>query len=218
MRALGPFLEKVSMKRLASLLAACVSQILDKVPIKRLAALLAARVSQILDKVPVKRLAALLAARVSQTLNKVPVKRLAALLAARVSQTLNKVPIKRLAALLAARVSQIRQMRLGIVARLSISFVGVAALIVAANIVVQKGMLVESTTRVTALAPVATPVEGKQEPVAPVAPAYSPPTSPFSIQNALSALARYEQAAQLRTRNDSAANNIEYAQAAGEFQ
>ena len=168
-----------------------------------------------------KRLAPLVAARVSRILDKVSMKRLAPLLAPHVSQILDKVSIKRLAPLVAARVSQIRQMRLGIVARLSISFVGVAALIVAANIVVQKGMLVESTTRVTALAPVATPVEVKQEPVAPpapVAPPIPPPHLPFSIQDALSALARYEQAGQLRTRNDSAENNIEYAQAAGQFQ
>src|ERR1700722_9856750 len=127
-------------------------------------------------------------------LDKVSMKRLAPLLAARVSPIL--ASIQRLAPLLGARISQLRQMRLGIVARLSISFVGVAALIVAANIVVQKGMLVESTTRVTALAPVATPVEVKPEPVAappPVAPPLPPPPSPFSIQNALSALARYEQ-------------------------
>jgi diguanylate cyclase (GGDEF)-like protein len=188
---------------------------------KRLASLLAARGSQIPDKVPIKRLVALLAARGSQILDKVSIKRLATLLAFRASQILDKVSIKRLAPLLAVRASQIRQMRLGIVARLSISFVGVAALIVAANIVVQKGMLVESTTRVTALAPVATPVEVKQEPVAPpapVAPALPPPDSPFSIQSALSALARYEQAGQLRTRDDSVPNNIEYAQASGQFQ
>jgi diguanylate cyclase (GGDEF)-like protein len=125
--------------------------------------------------------------------------------------------MKRLAPLLAARVSQIRKMRLGIVARLSISFVGVAALIVAANIVVQKGILVESTTRVTAVEPAAKTVEVKPEPE-PAAPEVSPPRSPFAIQDTLNALARYEQAGQLRTRNDSAPNGIEYAQAAGQFQ
>jgi diguanylate cyclase (GGDEF)-like protein len=188
---------------------------------KRRATLLAARVSQIRDKASIKRLAPVLAARVSQIRDRASIKRLAPALAARLSQLRDQASIKRLAPLLAARASQIRQMRLGIVARLSISFVGVAALIVAANIVVQKGMLVESTTRVTAVAPVATPVEMKPEPVAlptPVAPALPPPVSPFSIQDALSALARYEQAGQLRTGNDSVPNQIEYAQATGQFQ
>ena len=111
------------------------------------------------------------------------------------------------------------RLRLGIVARLILSFAGVAVLIVAANVVIQQGILVESTTRVMRLAP---------PPVAPVRPAppapklEAPPVevpqgpdraaTHAAVETALGALTRFEQASQTRVRNESAPVDTEYKQ------
>jgi diguanylate cyclase (GGDEF)-like protein len=114
-----------------------------------------------------------------------------------------------------------RRLRLGIVARLILSFAGVAILIIGANVVIQQGILVESTTRVVPLAaPVVQvrPVMQAPPPVAPPPPV-EVPTGPdratihAAVETALGALTRFEQASQTRVRNEAAAIDTEYKQA-----
>ena len=110
------------------------------------------------------------------------------------------------------------RLRLGIVARLILSFAGVAVLILAANLVIQQGILVESTTRVMQLAPPA-PVARPAPPPPPVVP---PPVevpqgrdraaTHAAVETALGALTRFEQASQTRVRNESAPFDTEYKQ------
>lgn len=113
------------------------------------------------------------------------------------------------------------RLRLGIVARLILSFAGVAALIVAANVVIQQGILVESTTRVMPLAAppvqppvVLAPVHVEAPAPAPVVPDPEPKRAATraAVESALGALTRFEQANQTRVRNQNAAVDTEYRQ------
>jgi diguanylate cyclase (GGDEF)-like protein len=111
------------------------------------------------------------------------------------------------------------RLRLSLVSRLAISFVGVAGLILAANLFVQQGILVERTTRVTAPEPVA--------PVVIIAPAPAPVTaapapavplvSPVLLEDALGALAHLERASQIRIKDASPAADAQYRQTAAHF-
>ncbi|HEY6457735.1 MAG TPA: EAL domain-containing protein [Steroidobacteraceae bacterium] len=107
------------------------------------------------------------------------------------------------------------RIRLGIASRLAISFIGVAGLILAANLVVQQGILVERTTRVLApqpAAPVVTvaaapaPVHVERAPAAPV-------VSPLLLEEAVGALARVDLVSQLRIKDASAPADAQYRQA-----
>jgi diguanylate cyclase (GGDEF)-like protein len=122
--------------------------------------------------------------------------------------------LRPLLSLLAQQCQQLqRRLRLGIVARLILSFAGVAILIIAANIVIQQGVLVESTTRVV---PLAAPVV-RVQPV-PAPPPVEAPQGPdraaihAAVDGALGALTRFEQASQTRVRNESTAIDTEYRQ------
>src|ERR1700733_1237473 len=105
--------------------------------------------------------------------------------------------------------------RLGIASRLAISFIGVAALILAANLVVQRGILVERTTRVLAPQPVAPAVMVVAAP-APVhielAPAV-PAISPLLLEDALGALGRVDLVSQIRIKDASASADAQYRRA-----
>jgi diguanylate cyclase (GGDEF)-like protein len=111
-----------------------------------------------------------------------------------------------------------QRLRLGIVTRLILSFTGVAVLILAANIVIQQGILVESTTRVMKLAPPPVPVQPVQAPPPVQAPAVEAPPEPdraltrAAVETTLGALTRFEQASQTRVRNESASIDTEYKQ------
>ncbi len=106
--------------------------------------------------------------------------------------------------------------RLGIVGRLSISFVGVALLILAANLVVQQGILVERTTRVTAPSPpAAAPVAAT--PVPPPVSAAPVDPSPQLLENALAALANFDEACRARIKNADVSAAAAYKQAAAEL-
>ena len=110
------------------------------------------------------------------------------------------------------------RLRLGIVTRLILSFTGVAVLILAANIVIQQGILVESTTRVMKLAPPPLPAQPVQAPAAVQAPPLEAPAEPdraltrAAVETTLGALTRFEQASQTRVRNESASIDTEYKQ------
>jgi diguanylate cyclase (GGDEF)-like protein len=110
------------------------------------------------------------------------------------------------------------RLRLGIVARLILSFAGVALLILAANIVIQQGILVQSTTRVMRLAPPPVPVQPVQAAPPVQAPPVEVPQEPdraatrAAVETALGALTRFEQASQTRVRNESASIDTEYRQ------
>ncbi len=112
------------------------------------------------------------------------------------------------------------RLRLGIVARLILSFAGVAVLILAANMVIQQGILVESTTRVMTLAALPTPVKPAPAPPPVVAPPLEAPQGPdraaihAAVESALGALTRFEQASQTRVRNESGPIDTEYKQTA----
>ena len=114
-------------------------------------------------------------------------------------------------------------LRLGIVARLSISFAGVAVLILATNIVVQQGILVERTTELRTIpAPPPPPAPKVAAPhIEP--PHVEPPPAPlqpsprFAAENALGALARFEQASQTRIGSEAADTQTGYEQTAGEL-
>jgi diguanylate cyclase (GGDEF)-like protein len=109
--------------------------------------------------------------------------------------------------------------RLGIAARLSISFLGVALLILAANLLVEQGILVERTTRLIPVAapPAPAPAVVTRPPPPPVeAPAPPPPApsvSPLLLEEALAALARFEQVSDVRMKGPSSSLDAEYQQA-----
>src|SRR5665213_1209642 len=103
--------------------------------------------------------------------------------------------------------------RLGIVGRLSISFIGVALLILAANLVVQQGILVERTTRVTAPQPL-TAAAVVATPATPPLSAPRPDPSPQLLENALAALANFDEACRARIKDAGVAAAARYKQAA----
>jgi diguanylate cyclase (GGDEF)-like protein len=108
------------------------------------------------------------------------------------------------------------RIRLGITARLSISFLGVAVLILAANLLVEQGIRVERTTRVIQVAPPAPApvvvVRAAPPPIeAPPPPAAS--MSPLLLEEALAALAQFEQVSEMRMKGPSPSGDAEYKQA-----
>jgi diguanylate cyclase (GGDEF)-like protein len=110
------------------------------------------------------------------------------------------------------------RIRLGITARLSISFLGVAVLILAANVLVEQGILVERTTRLVPVAPPPAPAPVLvARPTPPPAEASPPPAaagmSPLLLEEALAALAQFEQASDLRMKSPSASVDAQYKQA-----
>jgi diguanylate cyclase (GGDEF)-like protein len=112
-----------------------------------------------------------------------------------------------------------QRLRLGIAARLILSFAGVAILMVGANMVIQQGILVESTTRVVPLAAPVVQVQPLQAPppVAAPPPVEVPPgpdraAIDAAVEGALGALTRFEQASQTRVRNEAVAIDTEYKQ------
>ena len=126
--------------------------------------------------------------------------------------------LRRLPNLLAQHCAALRnRLRLGIVARLILSFAGVAVLIVAVNIVIQQGILVQSTTRLMRVSP-PVPVQPPQPPPQLEVPAVVAPQEPdrattrAAVETALGALTRFEQAAQTRVRNESPSIDTEYRQ------
>jgi diguanylate cyclase (GGDEF)-like protein len=108
-----------------------------------------------------------------------------------------------------------RRFRLGIVGRLSISFIGVALLILGANLVVQQGILVERTTRVSAPPPPAA-VAVAATPAPP--PLAAPPDpSPQLLENALAALANYDEASRARIKSADLPVSATYKRAAADL-
>ena len=109
--------------------------------------------------------------------------------------------------------------RLGIASRLAISFIGVAGLILAANLVVQRGILVERTTRVLVPQPLAPAVVVPAVVVAAPAPVHIEPTpavpavSPLLLEDAFGALARVDLVSQIRVNDASASVDAQYRQA-----
>jgi diguanylate cyclase (GGDEF)-like protein len=110
------------------------------------------------------------------------------------------------------------RLRLSLAGRLAISFIGVAGLILAANLIVQQGILVERTTRVTtpaAVAPVV--VLAAPAPVHIDAPPPEPAVSPVLLEDAFGALGRLEHAGQMRLKDASAPAVAHYRQTAAHF-
>jgi diguanylate cyclase (GGDEF)-like protein len=110
------------------------------------------------------------------------------------------------------------RIRLGIAARLSISFLGVAVLILAANLLVEQGILVERTTRLIPVAPPPAPAPVVvARPTPPPAEAPPPPPaatmSPLLLEEALAALAQFEQASDVRMKSASPSVDAQYQQA-----
>jgi diguanylate cyclase (GGDEF)-like protein len=107
------------------------------------------------------------------------------------------------------------RVRLGITARLSISFLGVAVLILAANLLVEQGILVERTTRVIQVAPPppAPVVVVRAAPPSIEAPALAPSMSPLLLEETLAALAQFEQVSEMRMKGPSPSGDAEYKQA-----
>src|SRR5580704_8293667 len=109
------------------------------------------------------------------------------------------------------------RVRLGITARLSISFLGVAVLILAANLLVEQGILVERTTRVIEAAPPppapVVVVRAAPPPIEAPAPAPAPSMSPLLLEETLAALAQFEQVSEMRMKGPSPSGDAEYKQA-----
>jgi diguanylate cyclase (GGDEF)-like protein len=107
--------------------------------------------------------------------------------------------------------------RLGIVSRLTISFLGVAALILAANLVVQQGILVERTVQVSAPPPrivaiaVPAPAPVHVDPVQ--LPAPMPAVAPAVLEAGLDAIAHFDQTLRARLTTQSGAIDTDYQQA-----
>jgi diguanylate cyclase (GGDEF)-like protein len=111
------------------------------------------------------------------------------------------------------------RIRLGIAARLSISFLGVAILILATNLLVEQGIMVERTTRLIPVAPppAPAPVVIARPAPPPVEAPVPPPAasmSPLLLEESLAALAQFEQVADVRMKGPSSSGDAEYKQAA----
>src|SRR5580698_7879844 len=107
--------------------------------------------------------------------------------------------------------------RLGLASRLAISFILVAGSILAANLMVQRGVLVERSTRIAVPEPVPvvalTPATPVPVPVHVTLPAV-PVVAPDVLEGALSALARFDHVSQIRIKDASPAADAEYRHAA----
>ena len=98
--------------------------------------------------------------------------------------------------------------RFGIASRLVVAFIGVGALVLAANFIVQQGVLVERTTQIKRIAPPA--------PVAATQPAVAPPLAVTTERRVVSsdplllALDRYDRAVQDRIGSDATHAEADY--------
>jgi diguanylate cyclase (GGDEF)-like protein len=105
--------------------------------------------------------------------------------------------------------------RLGLASRLSISFILVAGSILAANLMVQRGVLIERTTRIAVpeAAPAVAPVPVVPAPVH-ATPSAVPAIPPAVLEGALGALARFDHGSQVRIKDASPPADAEYRHAA----
>jgi diguanylate cyclase (GGDEF)-like protein len=110
------------------------------------------------------------------------------------------------------------RLRFSLASRLAISFVGVAGLILAANLIVQQGIVVERTTRLLP-APPATKVVlvTVAAPAQVTAPQPVPAVSPVLLEDTFGALGRWEHAGQMRLKDASSSAIAQYRQAAAHF-
>lgn len=108
----------------------------------------------------------------------------------------------------------------GLTSRLVAAFLGVGALVLAANFIVQQGVLIEKTTEITRIAPtpavLAKPLE-VTEPIAEPPPAVSRERRVVVSDALTSALDRYGRAAEDRIRNNTAETGAEYEHSSSEL-
>ncbi len=101
----------------------------------------------------------------------------------------------------------------GLTSRLVAAFLGVGALVLAANFIVQQGVLIEKTTEITRIAPtpavVPKPVEAP-DPIAEPGPVIGRERRVVVSDTVTSALDRYGRAAEDRIRNNTAETGAEY--------
>jgi diguanylate cyclase (GGDEF)-like protein len=112
-----------------------------------------------------------------------------------------------------ARRSLIGRLNFGIAARLTAAFIGVGILVLAANFFVVKGVLIERTTQITRIAPVAPPiVEPKVDPPPPPVAAIPPPTPRRIVTSdtLTSAIDRFARALKDRVASNSDETQTEY--------
>jgi hypothetical protein len=110
------------------------------------------------------------------------------------------------------------RLRFSLASRLAISFVGVAGLILAANLIVQQGIVVERTTRLIPAAPATKVVlVPAPAPVQVTAPQPVPAVSPVLLEDTFGALGRWEHAGQMRLKDASPSALAQYRQAAARF-
>jgi diguanylate cyclase (GGDEF)-like protein len=107
----------------------------------------------------------------------------------------------------------------GITSRLMIAFIGVGALLLAANFIVEQSVLVERTTQITRIAPAPAPAPPIPEPVAKPAPVVviAQPRRVVTSEPFISALDRYGRAAQDRVAAKTEQSDADYQQSTSDL-
>jgi diguanylate cyclase (GGDEF)-like protein len=98
-----------------------------------------------------------------------------------------------------------------------IAFIGVGALLVAANFIVEEGVLVERTTQITRIAPAPAPAPAIPQPVIAPAPAVIAQRRVVTSEPVISVLDRYERALHGRVATRTAQSEAEYQQSSSDL-
>jgi diguanylate cyclase (GGDEF)-like protein len=105
----------------------------------------------------------------------------------------------------------------GITSRLMIAFIGVGALLLAANFIVEENVLVERTTQITRVAPAPAPPPSIPQPVIEPPPAVIVQRRVVTSEPLMSDLDRFERAAQGRVASKTEQSETEYQQSSSDL-